>query len=489
MQAQQRDITAEQVLAYVRISEDRADEAAGVGRQREDCIALCNRLGLEVPEVFMDNDTSAFLNKSRPGYEALMARVRLAPTRLIVWHVDRLYRRPRELEDLIDLVEANPITIEAVMGGGFDLNTHEGRLMARQLVAIASYESGHKADRIRRANRQKAERGDWHGAPRFGYGLNGALVASEAAVIREMATRCLGGQSLRSIARWLNEESGALPPRASEGTLGVWHATTVKSILTSARISGQRAYEPGSHNGESPTGRKIMGPGNWEAIVTPAETARLRAIIGSPDRRVSASSVRLLSSIAICGICGAGLMSGSGRSTASTPKRRRYVCKKEAGRPERGGLSVVAEPLEELIAESIILRLANARVPVGRGAVEQSELAAALELVVNTRDRLEDLSKDYVRGLLTRSEFGAARNVARVEILKAEGVIARQSRSTAFSGIPIGSESLIRVAWNGWTIPQRRAILAAVVDTLIVMPRRESGARFRPDRVELRFKA
>lgn len=62
--------------------------------------------------------------------------------------MDRLYRRPRELEDLIDLVETHPIRIETVKGGGFDLNTHEGRLMARQLVAIASCESGHKADRI-----------------------------------------------------------------------------------------------------------------------------------------------------------------------------------------------------------------------------------------------------------------------------------------------------------------------------------------------------
>ncbi|WP_256386028.1 recombinase family protein [Leucobacter sp. wl10] len=103
---------------------------------------------------------------------------------MVAWHVDRLYRRPRELEDLIDLVESHPIRIEAVMGGAFDLNTHEDRLMARQLVAMAAYESGHKADRIRRANRQKAERGDWHGAAKFGYGTGGVLIAEQAAVSR-----------------------------------------------------------------------------------------------------------------------------------------------------------------------------------------------------------------------------------------------------------------------------------------------------------------
>ncbi|WP_375404890.1 recombinase family protein [uncultured Amnibacterium sp.] len=355
-------------------------------------------------------------------------------------------------------------------------------------MAIASYESGHKADRIRRANRQKAERGDWHGGPRFGYGLNGALVPREAAIVREMANRCLAGQSLRSIAQWLNDESGAVPTHAAQGTLGVWHATTVKSILTSARISGQRAYEPGSHNGDSPTGRKILGPGNWPAIITPDETARLRVIIGSPDRRASASSIRLLSSIATCGLCGAGLMSGCNRGAALAQKRRRYLCKKEAGRPDRGGLSIVAEPLEDLISEAIILRLAHTRMPKAQGGTGQSELSAALERVAETRARLEDLSSDYVRGLLTRSEFSSARMAAQGEIVKSEAVIARQSRSTVFSGIPIGSESGMRAAWDRWNIPQRRAILAAIVDTLIVLPRRDSGPIFRPDRVELRFK-
>lgn len=62
----------EQVLVYVRISEDRTGEEAGVGRQRSDCLDLCDRLGLSDPEVFVDNDISAFHGKKRPGYDALL---------------------------------------------------------------------------------------------------------------------------------------------------------------------------------------------------------------------------------------------------------------------------------------------------------------------------------------------------------------------------------------------------------------------------------
>ncbi|MGO1920128.1 MAG: recombinase family protein, partial [Microbacterium sp.] len=107
----------EQVVVYLRISEDRTGAEAGVDRQRQDCLEMCARLGISDPAVFMDNDISAYSGKKRPGYLELLERVKLGPSRIVAWHVDRLYRRPRELEDLIDLVETHPIRIETVKGG------------------------------------------------------------------------------------------------------------------------------------------------------------------------------------------------------------------------------------------------------------------------------------------------------------------------------------------------------------------------------------
>jgi hypothetical protein len=149
------------------------------------------------------------------------------------------------------------------MGGAFDLNTHEDRMMARRLVAIAAYESVPKADRIRHTNRPEAERGDWRGAPKFDYGLDGVLIPERAVVIREVADRFLAGQSRRSITKWPNEEYGVPAPRADKGTLGVWHATMVKSIPVSAGISGQCAYEPSRKQGDAPNGREILRPAKW----------------------------------------------------------------------------------------------------------------------------------------------------------------------------------------------------------------------------------
>lgn len=491
---QTRIEVVEQVLTYLRISEDRTGEEAGVDRQRADCLALCARLGLPVADedVFMDNDTSAYLNKKRPGFDKMLARIKTGPSRVVVWHVDRLYRRPRELEDLIDLVESHPIRIEAVMGGAFDLNTHEGRLMARQLVAMAAYESGHKADRIRRANRQKAERGDWHGAPKFGYGLGGVLIPEQAVVIREMADRFLAGQSLRSITKWLNEESGVPSPRADKGTLGVWHATTVKSILVSARISGQRAYEPSRKQGDAPNGREILGPGKWEAIITPEETTRIRAMLGSPDRRVGASSVTLLSTIATCGNCGAGLVSGRhGRGSGGTgpAKRLYYRCMPVPAYPERGGLTVSGPGLEELVGEAIIARLTVTELPAVSPDTS-GVVGNAMGRIVGARARLEDLARDYGAGVLSRGEFHAARVAAQNAIHEAELALGKVNRTSALKGLPIGDEAALRHAWTAeWSIPQKRAILTALIDTLVVNPDPYCGSRFRPQRVELTFKA
>lgn len=343
-------------VVYLRISQDRTGQQAGTQRQQEDCLALAARLGVADPLVFIDNDVSAFDGGRRPGYDAMVTQIRAGASRIIVWHVDRLYRQPRELEDLIDLVEQHPVRIEAVRGGGFDLNTTEGRLMARQLVAIAAYESGHKSDRVKRANRALAEQGRWHGPARYGYGIGGVLIPEQAAVIRQMADRFLAGESLRSIAAWLNRSQ--IPPlRAGSGTSGLWHTHTVRSVLTSARISGQRAYAPDTR-ADPAGGREILGPGDWEPIITPEETAQIRAIFADPARRrTTPARPTLLGGIAHCGKCGAGLtITGTHSPIGNT---LRYVCQNDPSRPERGGLSINASHLDDYVTERVLRRLAR----------------------------------------------------------------------------------------------------------------------------------
>ena len=154
---------------------------------------------------------------------------------VIVWHVDRLYRKPHELEQLLDVLDARPIRIESVQGGSFDLNSHEGRLFARQLVAFANYESAHKGARVARAQEQRARTGRLHGSRHYGNHNDGTLHSNEAAVLRRIADDYLTGLSITTIARELTA-AGIPTPSGRQR----WGTSTIASILSAGRLHHHR---------------------------------------------------------------------------------------------------------------------------------------------------------------------------------------------------------------------------------------------------------
>jgi DNA invertase Pin-like site-specific DNA recombinase len=94
------------VAIYVRISLDRGGEGLGVQRQREDCLALAVTLGWIVVEVYEDNDISASKNVPRPAFERLMRDLESGVIdALIVYDLDRLTRKPAELEKFMELAD------------------------------------------------------------------------------------------------------------------------------------------------------------------------------------------------------------------------------------------------------------------------------------------------------------------------------------------------------------------------------------------------
>src|ERR1700723_903332 len=187
---------------YVRISSDREGAGLGVARQEEDCRALCARLGWQVADVYPDNDVSAYSGKKRPEWERLNADIGDGVVDAIVcWHVDRLTRSPRELEDVIDLHDKHGIQL-ATCTGEIDLSTPTGRFIARALGAAARHEAEHKAEGQRRQRRQSAEAGPPNGGQRgYGYSMDRTeIIEPEAEVIRELARRALAGESLGEMA-------------------------------------------------------------------------------------------------------------------------------------------------------------------------------------------------------------------------------------------------------------------------------------------------
>jgi site-specific DNA recombinase len=255
----------------------------GVRRQEADCRQLVVARGWSVVDVFSDNGLSAYSGKPRPDYQRLVEALGAGELDAVVaWHPDRLHRAPEELEELIRFCDESSVKIETVQAGVVDLSTPSGRLVARLLGSAARYESEHKADRIRRKARELAEAGrvSGGGTRPFGYEADRRTIREpEADIVRGLAARFLAGESLASLTRWLNQTQ--VPSVAGRG----WRVQTVRRLLMSARISGQR-----EHHGQivaTPSGLPSSGPTRPHASVPYSTTPA-----GAPPALRAATSSR-----------------------------------------------------------------------------------------------------------------------------------------------------------------------------------------------------
>jgi site-specific DNA recombinase len=462
---------------YCRISQDREGAGLGVARQRQDCEALAQQRGWEVYSVYVDNDLSAYSGKPRPAYERMLADIKDGVVdAVIVWHSDRLHRRLIELEAFIDLVNAHRIEIATCTGGDYDLSTSDGRFLARIIGSTARKESEDKSRRTRRKHKELAENGMVSGGGHRPFGFEADRVTireEEAEEIRDAARRILSGESLRGIThdwrlRGVRTVTGA-----------VWSPTTIKRLLVSGRISGQREHR--DPDGEPGAARKIVGPAVWPAIISPQETARLRARLNNPARSNGEAPARsyLLSGFVICGACGNRL---SARAAIRKGNRyRRYHCAKDRGGCDRVGIS--AARLEELVTGLTLARLDTPEVTAHMAAdANEDETAQLVDEVQRLEADLEQLARDhYVDKAIGRIEFFAARSDLVAALTATREKVAKRRPVDVLAGLE--GEGL-RAAWPGLSLARQRAILATVLESVTVGSTTRGNNRFDPSRVE-----
>ncbi|EUA04249.1 resolvase, N terminal domain protein [Mycobacterium kansasii 824] len=93
------------------------------------------------PIEYVDNDVGASNGKRRPAYEKMLADITDGQIGAVVaWDLDRLHRRPIELERFMDLADTRKLAL-ATVSGDVDLSTAQGRLTARLKGAVAATKS------------------------------------------------------------------------------------------------------------------------------------------------------------------------------------------------------------------------------------------------------------------------------------------------------------------------------------------------------------
>ena len=452
---------------YARISEDRDETQLGVQRQIEDCEQLAARRGWEITDRYVDNDISAYKGGRRPEYERLLADI--AARRIdavVIWHQDRLHRQPRELEEFFDVCDRAGLTDLATVGGDLDLATHDGRLKARIMGAVARNQSDAASRRLRRKALEIARAGGISGGGTrpFGFDADRLTVrADEAEIIREVADRLLAGVPMRSLCRDLNDRGITTP------TGGPWAPFVLARMLRSARIGGQR-----EHRGE------IVAAARWPAIITPEQTTRIRAILDDPFRRTArAPRAYLLKGLLRCARCDTTMV-----ARPREDGRRRYVCARGPALPGCGRCYVLAEPVERFVTEAVLWRLDSpelARALRQPHRTTRNDSQHATDLLTA---RLDELARAYAQGSVSMREWLVAREPLQRQLDDTRRRIARDA-GVAVLAEHAGRAGELRNRWPDLDIGQQHAIIASVLGQVIVRSGRPGYNRFDPQRFDL----
>lgn len=435
--------------AYLRISDDRTGIEAGVGRQEQDCERAAESRGWKLAEVYRENDTSAFKRRKitapdgtsslrviRPQFRQMLddlttGRIDAA----IAYHLDRVARDPRDLEDLIDVVQSTGRPVASV-GGDIDLSTDSGITMARIAVAIANQSSRDASRRIKRAKEANLEKGRWNGGGIRAYGYNRdrtEVIPAEAAIIRELAERTLAGQSTYSILDDLNARG---VPTVREGT---WKSATVKRILTSGVAAGRLR-----HRGQD------VGPAQWAPILTLETHQDLIAHYEARPRN-DTSLRHWLTGVAVCGKCAHTLRGNSGS----------YLCSKDqAG---CNGIWVSETHLEALVGAAIVTRVTSRRPP-----------KVTAPVVVDDA-QLAELAAMWGAQEISLAEYRAARKEITSRLAEAQPV-----------RLPAWVDENLGQTWPDMEPAQKNIAAKALLKAVVVDP--SPSRRWTPERVRLTWR-
>jgi site-specific DNA recombinase len=462
-------------VLYCRISDARNGDCAGVHDQEADLRAHAGKLGwgiLEPPIV--ENDTSAFKRRQvtlpngdkamrvvRPGWRAMLDD--LATGRadgLLALDLDRAARDPRDLEDLIDVVEGRlpRIPVESITGS-LKLGNDADVTMARIMVAVANKSSRDTARRVTRAMLRVAGEGRFTGGSRpFGHDVDGTVREDEAGEIRKAAEAVLSGVGLRGVVRELNTRE--VPTRRG----GRWTSQSLRGLLLQPRLAGLMAYDGEILDGVTPLWQPILERDQWEAV---------RAVLNNPERRTSPGPTPkwLGSCLYRCGhpdhidadppVTMVHGSSGAGVAVYKCSQGQHVI---RVGAPLDAHVeAVIVERLSR--PDAVDLLAPRAQVDIAALAGEANALRAR---IVEAGDLWED-------GTLTAAQFRArkARLVDKLEAV--EATMAAGSGSTPLTGLAGRPDA--GAVWAGLDLARRRAVLDTLM-TVTVLPAIRRGRGF-----------
>lgn len=455
-------------VIYVRQSLDRDGKGAAVERQLTECRTLAKRHKLKVATEYVDNDVSASKG-TRPAFTQLLAAIKRGEvSTILVWHTDRLYRRVRDLVDIVEMAEKHALKILTVKAGDLDLATPAGRMLAGMLGHAARYEVEQKGARQVAANIQRAKAGHWQFSNRpYGYErIDGKvqIVEHEATIIREAFDRYLAGETYYAIMDDLNKRG--VPTITGKS----WTITQLRERLKNPAYAGIRTYK-----GE------VVADGDWEPIVSREMWERFNT---SNTRRKtrhdwSNKTKYLMSGLALCGVCGNRMMARPEyrRKDGVRVTRMTYQC--TTGWCVARDLNAVDEVVQAVViarlAQPDALKLLTPKTDIGPLVSQSHEL----------RERRDDLAALLADGTLTASAVREQSGKLQKQLEALQEQISHAEGGSQVTAL-VMAESVEDHWHNRLTFAQRRAIITALMT--VTINKQANTRRFDPEDIVIEWK-
>jgi DNA invertase Pin-like site-specific DNA recombinase len=281
-----------------------ADEAKSVARQIEGARAFIARQGwtLDEDHVFRDDGVSGALFLGRPEFQRMLRNAEAGTFHaLVIYDLDRFGRHAHQtMVALNALADLGVTTWDYSTGQRIDLDSFEGGMTVSMKALVAQYHRDQVRKHTRDALRRKAEAGLVAGCRIYGY--DNVLIAkghterrineAEADVVRVIYARFAAGEGCRTIAKALNRAQ-VPKPRAQQGRIDGWSASTVRAVLERPLYRGEFVYgrsakaygrELGTRKRKREKGQVPRPEDTWIRIQRP----ELRIIEPDPAERVDA---------------------------------------------------------------------------------------------------------------------------------------------------------------------------------------------------------
>jgi site-specific DNA recombinase len=472
-----------------------ADGTEGSTARQEDAIfsyVAQHKMG-RIFAVYSDIASGFDEKAKRPEFENALDDLRAGRIDgIIVWKLDRLTRRRNQMRRILTLLEDCGGRLFSVVEGVDTADPAKKEiteLVLNVYIGAAQAESEAISERVRLMHYDRARKGmvQSGGERPFGHTKDWSeLIPAEVKILKEAGERVLADEASLSIAR-------DFTAREIETTRGatLWHPEVLTRMLRSPRMIGMNEY-----------GGKLYPYNNVPPVFDRETWERICAKL---ERRPAApSEVRLLSNIALCGLCQNHLRA-SGRQfkgrRSRDPDEFAYRCRSKTKVRDDGacGRLFITGPLADTEVSRRTIAWISDRENVTKLLYSYADKSNLAQIQARVNELTENL---HALGQALNPPPGVPRmpletyyEQARLIETERKG-LHRQMATTREAGML--SELLeiddLEAEWHGRSVRWRRAILKLVTLSIVIEPRgkgpkgqRANLRTFDPTRVSITF--